>query len=281
MTYPTADTARLRSVYSYNSRTSRTPSSTAPRSSGDNSPKRRSSRSWSVTATTLCPSQQTRTNKGKLGCGEVERGTTTTLRRNLLKILSDRMMQDRIFAISEPRVGSRRTHQIAPRRSSTTVLAQRRKYPPKCRKSSRYREHQRTCLQSRSSDEIFLSFAKLFSYVCRNILRPEAGRNTSHELRANSCESERQFPASHTAIPPYRLSDCCAGLKTAFINPFIPMNAICSFLRASIHMCGNLGFRPHGSGNPHISAHPLIKGTKTMSERSDAARLPVYCGPRT
>src|SRR3990172_2955806 len=55
------------------------------------------------------------TRRGGAACREVESGTTTTVRRRSLTILVVSTRQGRVFLISEPTVGSRRTHQTSPR----------------------------------------------------------------------------------------------------------------------------------------------------------------------
>jgi len=52
---------------------------------------------------------------GGLGLGEVERGITTTARRRSLTMFVERTRHGLVLAISEPNVGSSRTHQISPR----------------------------------------------------------------------------------------------------------------------------------------------------------------------
>ena len=55
------------------------------------------------------------TRRGGLACGEVESGmTTTVLRRRFTKLLES-TRHGRVLPISEPSVGSRRTHQTSPR----------------------------------------------------------------------------------------------------------------------------------------------------------------------
>src|SRR5579872_6173924 len=100
----------------------RIPISTASSSAGEISAWRSCKRSfatariWSVTATTLRPAQVTGTRSGKAGRGEVESGTTTTVRRRSLIKLAESTTQGRVLLISEPSVGLSRTHQISPRR---------------------------------------------------------------------------------------------------------------------------------------------------------------------
>src|SRR5262245_64776525 len=69
-----------------------------------------------MTATARRPAQSTGTSTGGLACGELESGTTTTVRRRSLRILLVSTTQGRVLRISEPNVGSSRTHQISPRR---------------------------------------------------------------------------------------------------------------------------------------------------------------------
>jgi len=65
---------------------------------------------------TTRPAQLTGTSRGGPGCGEVESGTTTTVRRRSLTMLVERIRHGRVLLISEPNVGSSRTHHTSPRR---------------------------------------------------------------------------------------------------------------------------------------------------------------------
>jgi hypothetical protein len=51
--------------------------------------------------------------------GELESGTTTTVRRNWLRILVVKTKHGRVFLISDPNVGSSCTHQTSPRLTSS------------------------------------------------------------------------------------------------------------------------------------------------------------------
>src|ERR1035437_5303892 len=110
------------------SRIRRTPIATAARSAGEMSAMRSWRRSlamarvWSVTATTSRPAQLTGTSRGGAGCGEVESGTTTTVRRRSLTMLVERIRHGRVLLVSEPDVGSSRTHQTSPRRGIVPLL---------------------------------------------------------------------------------------------------------------------------------------------------------------
>src|ERR1019366_2166827 len=96
------------------SRIRRTPIATAARSAGEMSAMRSWRRSlatariWSVTATTSRPAQFTGTSRGGAGCGEVESGTTTIVRRRSLTMLVERIRHGRVLLISEPTMGSSR-----------------------------------------------------------------------------------------------------------------------------------------------------------------------------
>ena len=86
------------------------------------SPRRVSKRSlaiariWSVTATTVRPAHCTGIKRGGLAAGDVDKGTTTTVRRRSFTTLVDKIRHGRVLAISEPNVGSCCTHQTSPRR---------------------------------------------------------------------------------------------------------------------------------------------------------------------
>src|SRR5215218_3412837 len=81
---------------------------------------------------------------------------TTTVRRSLLKTLPETITQGRVLGISDPKVGSRRTHQTSPRRGSTIVPARGRLHPSEHRTSSRCREHPTNCLQPRKPEPVVL-----------------------------------------------------------------------------------------------------------------------------
>src|SRR5258708_5899297 len=53
---------------------------------------------------------------GACGVGELDSGTTTTVRRSSLTVSRLSTTQGRVLAISEPGTGSRATHQTSPRR---------------------------------------------------------------------------------------------------------------------------------------------------------------------
>jgi hypothetical protein len=103
-----------------NSSMRRTPASTAAKSADEASPNRSTRRSfetariWSVTATTFRPAQVTGISNGGLGCGEDDKGTTTTVRRRSFKIFVDRIRHGRVLAISDPVAGSSLIHQNSP-----------------------------------------------------------------------------------------------------------------------------------------------------------------------
>src|SRR4029079_4366671 len=82
-------------------------------------------RIWSTTATAGHPSQFRATRIGGWAEGELESGTTTTVRRYWL--IKSRVMttHGRILAISEPSVGSRAAHHTSPRRGVTPRLLYR------------------------------------------------------------------------------------------------------------------------------------------------------------
>src|SRR4051812_14097027 len=128
---------------------SRTPCSSAFRSVPDNAPIRRwslcfaTARTWSVTATTSRPSHWTLISNGGPASGELDSGITTTVRRNRLKTLPERMTHGRVFAISEPNVGSSRTHHTSPRCGSTIALARDRLHPPGRQTRFQYPRRQR------------------------------------------------------------------------------------------------------------------------------------------
>src|SRR4051794_24230161 len=98
------------------------PSSTLRNSWAETSSMRSTSRSfetariWSMTATAVRPAQDTGTSSGGLGLGEVESGITTTVRRRSFTMLVVRTRQGRVLRISDPSVGSSRTHHSSPRR---------------------------------------------------------------------------------------------------------------------------------------------------------------------
>src|SRR5580704_18079270 len=54
---------------------------------------------------------------GGRGCGPVESGTTTTVRRARLRALAVTTIAGLVFRIALPRAGSKLTHQISPRRT--------------------------------------------------------------------------------------------------------------------------------------------------------------------
>ena len=75
-------------------------------------------RIWSTTATAVRPSQVSGTKSGGLPAGELERGTTTTVRRCWFTIFVVSTRQSRVLRVSAPSVGSSLTHQTSPRRGS-------------------------------------------------------------------------------------------------------------------------------------------------------------------
>lgn len=79
-------------------------------------------RIWSVTATTSRPPHRTGTKRGGLNCGELESGTTTTVRRRWLSTSLESIKQGLVLAISDPSVESSRTHQISPRLANILPL---------------------------------------------------------------------------------------------------------------------------------------------------------------
>jgi hypothetical protein len=60
------------------------------------------------------PAQLSDTINGGLGLGEDESGTTTTVRRRSFSTFAVMIRHGRVFLISDPRVGSSRTHQTSP-----------------------------------------------------------------------------------------------------------------------------------------------------------------------
>jgi len=61
---------------------------------------------------------------GGRGCGPVESGTTTTVRRTRLRAFAVTTMAGRVLRISLPRAGSKLTHQISPRRTGVASGAE-------------------------------------------------------------------------------------------------------------------------------------------------------------
>jgi hypothetical protein len=104
----------------------RSASSSAVISPSASAPSRLRSRSfatariWSLTATAERPSHVTATNIGGLAFGELDRGTTITVRRHSFNTFTETTMQGRVFRISEPKAGSSETHQISPRSGITS-----------------------------------------------------------------------------------------------------------------------------------------------------------------
>ena len=59
-------------------------------------------RTWSQTATEFGPAEGVETMMGGRGCGPVESGTTTTVRRTRLRAFAVTTMAGRVFRISLP-----------------------------------------------------------------------------------------------------------------------------------------------------------------------------------
>src|ERR1700722_7352859 len=72
-------------------------------------------RNWSTTATADLPQLGTGMARGGAATGAVDSGTTKTVRRRSLTMFDPTTRQGRVFLISEPIVGSRRTPQTSPR----------------------------------------------------------------------------------------------------------------------------------------------------------------------
>src|ERR1017187_4728530 len=194
------------------SKTSRTPCSTASRCSGESVSWHRSSRSletariWSVTATTSRPPNRTGTRRGGLAWGEVDSGMMTTLLRRSLTISLERIKQGLVFAISDPNVGSSRTHQTSPRRGNV----------PRLPDPISLVHHRVPILLDgegiggviggfASPDHSLLAFTEFGGDCLSDIAGPVPGGNPTQELRSQILrDGEGHLPVRHIAILPYR-----------------------------------------------------------------------------
>src|SRR5271157_164087 len=185
----------------------RNASSTEPRSPGEISPMWRVSRSlatariWSTTATTRRPEQTTGTNNGGAACGALDRGTTTTVRRRSLSTLVPTTKQGLVFLISDPRVGSSRTHQTSPRRG---VIPGLRRFALQPFKFLFNGPHLTAAIgHFRRASQHAVTFPQTSGEGFGDVSRAFAGRDTLDKLsRQGSGQTEGHFSCRHNSIIP-------------------------------------------------------------------------------
>src|SRR3989338_7803831 len=155
-----------------------------------------------------------RDEMGGAACREVESGMTTTVRRRWLTMLVVSTRQGRVFLISEPTVGSRRTHQTSPRMGPRW----RPRSGPRRGPGPRLRDFPREGVEFifngpylgivvgdfAGPDKLAVPFGQLLGKGLRQVARTLAGRNPPGEPGCQLLrQCERHLPRRHSAILPY------------------------------------------------------------------------------
>jgi hypothetical protein len=160
-------------------------------------------RIWSTTATVALPSQVSGTSSGGLATGELDRGTTTTVRRCWLTRFVVSTRQGRVLRISAPSVGSSLTHQMSPRRGSAPRLGAFLGEGVELFFNSS--DLRIVVCDPASLHQMQVARGKLFDQRAGQVLGTFSSRNPAHKLlRQVFRQREGHLSCSHTAILPYQ-----------------------------------------------------------------------------
>ena len=126
------------------------------------------------------PAHRTATRSGGRTRGELDSGITTTVLRRSFTTVADMMTHGLVLAISEPNVGSKRTHQTSPRRSIVPWLGDNvSQCVPLAFDCEDFRVGIRNIARA---DQTFIAILKLLDNGLGNILRAISRGNPAKQL---------------------------------------------------------------------------------------------------